>query len=103
MIRLGLSARVVNQANLAVGDTTIIVDGAAGDFNAGDVFTIAGDANQYVVQSYANNVITINKPGLRIAAPDNAAITVLGDHIQNMIVAPETLILLSRLPGSQWC
>ena len=96
----GAAGWLVNQAASAIGDTTITIDTGATDPIPGDVFTIAGDANQYVVRSYADNVITINRPGLRIAAADNAALTFLANHTQNMIVSPNTLMLASRLPAS---
>ena len=93
------AGKLVNSADLKVGDQAIPVDGSATDLVPGDVFTIAGDTNQYIVASYANNTITINRPGLRVAPADNAAITVLADHMQNMVVSPDGLVLLSRLPG----
>jgi P22 coat protein - gene protein 5 len=68
---------LVNGA-LAVGATTITVDTGTNTILAGDVVTFAADTvNKYVVAStLSGGSFTIAAPGLRVAIPDNNAITV---------------------------
>ena len=98
-----MTGALVNGA-LAIGATAIVFD--TGTVNttgvvAGDIITIAGDTNKYVVASgstSASGTITINEPGLRAAAADNAAITVFGTSTRNIAMARSAIVLATRLP-----
>lgn len=69
----------------SVGDTTISVDTGSGTIVAGDIITIAGDTNKYVVTSaLSGGSLTIGAPGLLSAAADNAAVTVGNDFTGNV-------------------
>lgn len=74
---------LVNQADHAAGDTTVTIDTGTGDPVVGDLFTVAGSSQQFVVQSYAANVITY-APAADIALGNNAAITFVDSHISNL-------------------
>jgi hypothetical protein len=65
---------LTNQADHAIGDTTITIDTGSNDPAAGDMFTIAGDTTEYHVTGYAANVITYT-PAAVVAADDNDALT----------------------------
>jgi len=98
-----MTGALVNGA-LAIGATAIVFD--TGTVNttgvvAGDIITIAGDTNKYVVatgSTSASGTITINEPGLRAAAADNAAITVFGTSTRNIAMARSAIVLATRLP-----
>lgn len=69
---------ITNSTTLAIGTTSIPIDTGTGTVLAGDVITITGDANEYVVTTgvTAPGTIVIAGPGLRKAAADNAAVTI---------------------------
>ena len=74
---------LVNNASSAVGDTTVPVDGGSGTPVAGDIFTVAGSSQQFVVSSFASSTITF-APALTVALADNAALTFAADHVVNL-------------------
>lgn len=83
-----------------VGDTSITVDTGTGTVLAGDVITLAGDSNKYVVKTaLAANTIVIAEPGLRVAADDDDAITVGGTYTANMAFHRGAIALATRLPA----
>lgn len=89
-----------NSGGYAVGDTALTVDTGTGTILAGDVITIAGDSNKYVVKTaLASNVVTIAAPGLLKAAADNAAITVGSAFTGNLGFSRNALALGTRLPA----
>lgn len=77
---------LVNNASVAVGDTTIDLDETSltGTLVVGDVFTVAGDTQQYVVTADATaaaNAITISfTPAAKVAWADNAVVTFIEDY-----------------------
>jgi len=90
-----------NGAGYAVGSTALTVDTGTGTILAGDVITIGTDTNKYVVASaLASNVVTIAKPGLLVAAADNAAITVGGNFVDNVAFTRDALVLAARPPAA---
>ena len=91
---------LVNDASAAVGDTAIAADGGSGTILAGDVITIAGDSNQYVVTAALSaGSLTIAAPGPRVAVADNAAITVVATSSRNMVFDRSALVLAARAPA----
>ena len=67
---------------------------------AGDVITIAGDANQYVITSVAAGAITIGAPGLMQATTTGTkAITVIATARRNMGFHRSAIVLAHRLPA----
>lgn len=92
----------------AVGATTLTLKNATGTgtVSAGDVITIAGDTNQYVVTSAAfaganpatGDTITIGAPGLRIGFSADKVITVVAAAARNMAFSKSAIVLATRLP-----
>jgi hypothetical protein len=94
------SGYLVNDAALAVGDTSITVDTGSGTILAGDVITFAGDSNKYVVTTaLAANVVEIAAPGLLTAVADNSAITVGNGFTANMAFNRSAIVLATRAPA----
>lgn len=92
-------------AGLAVGTTAIPFDGAtagATGIKAGDVITFAADTvNKYVVATGVNaatGTLTIAAPGLRVAIPDNNAITVGNNYTGNVAFHRNAIELAARAP-----
>ena len=101
----GTGYLINNGSGEAVGETTLAVDtGTAGATGivAGDVVTVAGDANKYLVttgQAGAAGDLVIGAPGLREAAANNAALTVGDGYTANMFFAQSALHLAARVPA----
>ena len=74
---------LVNQADSAIGDTTVTIDTGSNDPVEGDIFTVAGSTQQFVVSSYSSNVITF-APALTAALGNNAALTFAASHVVNV-------------------
>jgi hypothetical protein len=96
---------LVNGA-LAIGATAVVFDGAtAGStgYKAGDVITFAADtANKYVVETGlvgTSGTITIASPGLRVAIPDNNAITIGDNYTGNIAFHRAAAELVVRPPA----
>lgn len=88
---------LVNDASSAVGDTSIAADGGSGTILAGDIITINGDTNKYVVNTaLSGGAFAIGAPGLRAAAADNAAITVGNSYTANVAFHRRALELAIR-------
>jgi len=100
----GMTGALVNGA-LSIGATAIVFDTGTVNttgFVAGDIITIAGDSNKYVVTTglaAASGTITIAAPGLLKAAADNAAITVFGTSSRNCAFSRNAIVLATRLPA----
>jgi hypothetical protein len=100
-----MTGALVNGA-LSIGATALVFD--TGTVNvtgivAGDILTIAGDTNKYVVATgsvAAAGTITLAAPGLRQAAADNAAITVFATSARNTAFSRNSILLSTRLPAS---
>lgn len=96
------TGQLVNGA-LAVGATAIVTDTGSGTVLPGDVITIAGDTNKYVVASATAGstvtLITIQAPGLKLPAADNAAITVGNSFTPNIGFTEDGLLLATRMPA----
>lgn len=91
---------LVNDASSAIGDTTIAADGGSGTILAGDIITIAGDSNNYVVNTaLSGGSLAIGDTGLRAAAADNAAITVGNSYTANVMMHRAGLELAMRAPA----
>ena len=91
---------LVNGSSFNVGSTEIDVDGLTSAFVVGDVFTIAGDSQTYVVKSAGTISSGAQQigvaPALKAAPADNAAITVKGDHKVNLAFHRDAFALAMR-------
>ena len=93
----------------AIGATVLTLKNATGTgtVSAGDVITIAGDSNQYVVTSASfaganpatGDTITIAAPGLRVGFTADKVITVVASAARNMAFSKSAIILATRLPA----
>ena len=87
----------------AIGDTSIAFDTMTVNttgIKAGDVITFAADSTyKYVVKTGAaatSGTIVLQEPGLRVAIPDNNAITVTATHVSNIVAAPWSTKIIAR-------
>lgn len=93
------SGYLINNASAAIGDTTITVDTGTGTIVVGDVITIAGDTNQYVVTgALSGGSFTIGAPGLRVAVANNAAVTVTAAYTANLAFERNAVVGVVRPP-----
>lgn len=92
----------VNTAEVGATELTLKA-GTSGNLKAGDVITLAGDSNKYVVMKDVaisiGNKIEIAQPGLRVAASDGAAITVGESSIRNVAFNRDAIQLVTRAPA----
>ena len=96
----GTGASYLLNGAVAAGGTSLTVDGGSGTILAGDIITIASDANNYVVNSaLASNVLSIGAPGLRSAGADNAALTVGNNYTPNVAFHKSAIELGIRPPA----
>ncbi|MEO0559790.1 MAG: P22 coat - protein 5 family protein [Bacteroidota bacterium] len=84
-----------------VDETELSIDTGSGTVLAGDVMTVAGDTNKYVVKTgvTAPGDLTLGEPGLRAAAADNAAVTIGDSYVGNVAFHRNALVLATRLPA----
>jgi len=98
---------VINKGNIAVGSTTIRVDGGTVNttgFKAGDVITVADEptAGAYVVKTGLTAVagdIVLNYPGLRGAIVDGKAVTIGNSYTANVGFHKSAIELAIRPPA----
>ena len=100
-----VATATTNAAGYAVGATTITLASAGtGTIVAGDVITIAGDTNQYVVKTGDGDVsnggtIVLYEPGLRVAIGTSAtAITVTDSYTANFAIHQSAAEVACRAP-----
>jgi hypothetical protein len=89
---------LVNGAAVAAGATTIPVDTGTGTLLKGDIITFANHTQTYVVTAnYAGGAgnITIS-PALRVAVPDDNAITKKASHTVNLAFTRDAIAFASR-------
>ena len=104
-----MSGGTVKTGGYAVGATVIDLKNAVGTGTvaAGDVITIAGDTNKYVVADAAfaganpatGDTITLAAPGLRQAIVGEKVITVIAASARNMAFARSAIALATRAPA----
>lgn len=92
----------VNAADAGATELTLKA-GTSGNLKAGDYITLAGDSNQYLVMEdvavAASNKIKIAKPGLRKAASDSAAVSVVASSVRNVAFTQNAIQLVTRAPA----
>lgn len=86
---------LVNDASHAAGVNTITFDGGGTAPAVGDVFTVAGDTQTYVVSSSTATVIT-HEPAGKVALADNAAITFKASHVVNLAFHRDAFAFATR-------
>ena len=96
----GTGASYLLNGAVAAGGTSLTVDTGSGTILAGDIVTINGDSNNYVVNSaLASNVLSIGAPGLISAGADNAALTVGNSYTPNVAFHKSAIELGIRPPA----
>lgn len=99
-VLVGAGTPLVDNASTAIGDTTLHMDGLTTKPEAGDLFTIAGDTQQYVVVSSSTLVGTdsdvVIQPPLAVAVADNSAITFVATHVANLAFHKNALTFANR-------
>jgi hypothetical protein len=103
---LGAPATAAIDASATAGDLTVVLDNAAGADLAtapvvGDVFTIAGNTQQYTVTSVTTgtpaNATTVGiSPALAADAADGAVVTFVDSHVANLAFHREAFAFASR-------
>lgn len=96
------TAYTTTAAGFPIGTTSIPLITGSGTILAGDVITIAGDTNKYVVTTgiAAPGTIVIGAPGVRQAIPASAqAITVGNNFTPNLGFSRNAILLATRLPN----
>ncbi len=83
------------------GTMNLPVSAGTGTINAGDVITIAGDTNAYVVAIGASGPgsITIQSPGLKLAHAAGDAVTLGASFAPNIGFTMDSLLLATRMPA----
>ena len=104
-----MASATTSAAALTVGQTVLpLATAGTGVVAAGDIITLANDANKYVVKSVsfaganpaAGDTITIASPGIRIAQSSAArAITVIAAAARNMAFERSGIVLATRAPA----
>jgi hypothetical protein len=80
---------VINNGLIAIGTKTLTVDGGSGTILEGDVFTLPGDTQTYVVVStVGGGTVTsiVIEPGLKVATVDGYALTFKAGGPQNLLI-----------------
>lgn len=99
-------AALVGTAGAAVGATSITLDETSltGTVVEGDIFTIAGDTQQYVVTAgatAASNAITVSfQPALKVATTDGDAVTFVEDYTAAGLAFQEDAYIFGSAPVS---
>ncbi len=90
-----------NGGGYAVGDTALAVDTGSGTILAGDLIGVGGDtSNGYIAGSaLSGGNFSLNAPGLRQAAADNATITLGNNYTANMAFHRGAIQLATRAPA----
>ena len=84
-----LTGAINDTTGLAVGTTTLVVDGFSPAVQPGDIITIAGDTQTYVATGTPTTTEIIIEPPLKVAIPTadgNEVITVKADHVSNLLI-----------------
>ncbi|MDJ0577253.1 MAG: hypothetical protein QNJ65_19105 [Xenococcaceae cyanobacterium MO_234.B1] len=86
---------LVNQPNHAPGDTQVTLDTGTGEIVVGDLFTVAGTTQQFVVTAVNGSTIDY-APKAPDAFADNATVTFVGDHAVNLAFHRDAIGLAVR-------
>lgn len=103
-----MSSGTTSNSALTVGQTVIpLATAGTGVCIAGDIITIAGDTNKYVVAAVSfaganpasGDTITLAEPGIQLAQGASAkAITVTAATDRNMVFSKSAIVLATRAP-----
>jgi len=88
----------------AAGASTLDIQSASaqGNINIGDIFTIAGDTQTYVAKATVSAIVSGTAqsvsidPPLATGATSGAAITIVGDHVVNLVFHRDAFAFANR-------
>lgn len=97
-------ADVTVKAAEPVGSTSIgLIDAGGGDINVGDIITIAGDSQTYVVCGAANytlhasNAVEVSiLPALKVACSGSEVVTIKNSHAVNLVFHRDSFAFATR-------
>lgn len=97
----GTGSGYVLSAAATAGTKTLTLGTGTGTVKAGDVVTLAGDANRYVVASGTTGpgTITLQSPGLRLDHGSGDAVTIANSFTPNVAFTQDALLLATRAPA----
>lgn len=91
---------LVDQADVAVGDTTVHFDGITTAAVAGEIFTVAGDTQQYVITEVGalatNDQDWTLYPPAKVAWANDAAVTPIADNVMNLAFHRDAIAFATR-------
>lgn len=98
-------AALINSAVVAIGNTTVPMDATTltGTLVVGDIFTVAGSTQQYVVTANvtaaANAIASVSfQPPAKVAWADNAVVTFLASHAIAGLAMHQSAIAFASKP-----
>lgn len=97
----GTGSGYVTSGASAAGARDLALITGTGTVLSGDVVTLAGDSNKYVVNTgiAAPGTLNLHRPGLLAAAASGAALTVGNSYTPNAAFARGAIVLASRAPA----
>ena len=91
---------VLTNGGGTAGDTTLAIDGLTGQPVVGDIFTIAGNTQQYVVTdggTLVSDAATITiEPPLAATVADGVQLTFVDDHTANLAMHKDAITMAER-------
>lgn len=96
----GAGYLINNVAGYSTGSVDLAVDTGSGTVLAGDVVTLAGDTNKYMIgTALSAGALSLNQPGLREAHLNDDAMTVGNSFAANMAFHRGAIQLATRAPA----
>lgn len=98
----GTAASAAVGSTTAIGASSIDIDGTGvlGTLTLGDIFTIAGDSQTYVVKATVTltsaGVATTIDPPLKVIASANSVVTVKATHVVNLVFHRDAIAFANR-------
>ncbi len=94
----GTAAGYIINGTMTLGSKTLTVSTGTGTFVVGDIITIAGDTQTYVITAAASSGATSLsiEPGLKAVPANSAAISIKGSHVVNLAFHPQAIAFASR-------
>jgi P22 coat protein - gene protein 5 len=86
---------LVNQAGHTAGATVVTVGTGTGTLVKGDLFSVAGTSQQFVVQSFVGNALTY-APAAAVGFANGAAITKVASHKVSLAFHKNALAFVTR-------
>jgi hypothetical protein len=91
----GAAAGYQTNGATAIGASTVVITGGTGAWAVGDIFTVAGDAQQYAVVASTATTLDI-VPKAKVAWATNSAITKLASHNVSLAFHRDAIQFASR-------